>query len=75
MEKTKKNMKNNFFNKKGVTWMFAIISLVFGFWFLDSNLTGNTIVNQQVPINLVSLIGLLLVACSAILISYSVKNR
>lgn len=55
--------------------MFAIIALVFGFWFLDSNLTGNTIVNQQVPINLVSLIGLLLIACSAILISYSVKSR
>lgn len=75
MRKTKKNMKNNFFDKKGVTWTFAVIALFLGFWFLDSSFTGNAIVNKQVPINLLSLIGLLLIVCSAILISYSVKKR
>jgi len=75
MKKTKKNMKNNFFNKKGTIWAFSVIALVLGFWFLDSGFTGNVIVNKQVAINLVSLIGLLLIACSAVLISYSTKKR
>lgn len=68
-------MKENFFRRKGITWVFAIIALVSGFLFLDSGFTGNVIVNKQIPINLLSLIGLLLIACSAILISYSVKKK
>jgi len=68
-------MKNNFFGKKGITSVFAVIALVFGFWFLDSDFTGNTIVNKPIPINLLSLIGLLLIACSVILISYPLKKK
>jgi hypothetical protein len=68
-------MKEKFFSKKAVTWVFAAVSLAFGFWFLDSNFTGNAIVNNQVPISILSLIGLLLIVCSAILISYSVKKK
>jgi len=75
MRKTKKSMKNNFFGKKGITSVFAVIALVFGFWFLDSDFTGNTIVNKPIPINLLSLIGLLLIACSVILISYPLKKK
>lgn len=75
MKKAKKNMKEKFFVKKGVIWMFAAIALFFGFWFLDSSFTGNAVVNKQVPVSLLSLIGLLLIVCSAVLISYSVKKK
>jgi len=68
-------MKNNFFRRRGITWVFAIIALISGFLFLDSGFTGNVIVNKQIPMNLISLIGLLLIACSSVLISYSVKKK
>jgi len=68
-------MKEKFFGKKGVTWIFAAVSLAFGFWFLDSGFTGNAIINKQAPISFLSLIGLLLIVCSAVLISYSVKKK
>ncbi len=71
----KKKMENNFLIKKEITWAFAIIAVISGFWFLDSGFTGNAIVNKQIPVSFLSLIGLLLVACSAILIAYSVKKR
>ncbi len=68
-------MKEKFLVKKGVTWVFAIIAAVSGFLFLDSNSTGNVILNKQSPVSLPSIIGLLLIACSAILIAYSVKKK
>ena len=68
-------MKEKFFAKKGVTWTFAAIALVSGFLFLDSTPTGNVIVNRQDSMNLLSIIGLLLIACSAILIAYSAKKK
>jgi hypothetical protein len=68
-------MKENFFTKKGITWIFATIALVSGFLFLDSNSTGNVILNKQSPVSLISIIGLLLLVCSIILIIYSVKKK
>jgi phosphatidylserine synthase len=68
-------MKEKFFTKKSVTWVFAIIAVVSGFLFLDSTPTGNVIVNKQNPISLLSIIGLLLIACSVILIAYSAKKK
>ena len=75
MKKAKKNMKETFFSRKGVTWVFAAVALAFGFWFIDSSFTGNAVVNNQVPISFLSIIGLLLIVCSAVLISYSVKKK
>ncbi len=65
----------NILIKKGVTWVFAIIAVAAGFMFLDSSFTGNVIVNKQDSVSLVSLIGLLLLVCSAVLIAYSVKKK
>jgi hypothetical protein len=68
-------MEKKFFERKGITWTFAIMALFSGFIFLDSSFTGNVIVNKQSAINLVSIIGLLLIACSTILIAYSIKKK
>jgi hypothetical protein len=70
-----KGMKEKFLAKKGVTWFFAAVAVVSGFIFLDSSPTGNVILNRQSPVSLVSIIGLLLIACSAILIAYSAKKK
>jgi hypothetical protein len=71
----KKNMKYNFFERKEVTLAFAIIALIFSFFFLDANFTGNIITNKLNPITPLSLVSLLLIVCSAVLIAYSVKKR
>lgn len=68
-------MEKRFFERKGITWTFAVIAVVFGFMFLDSGFTGNVIVNKQSTTNLVSIIGLLLITCSTVLIAYSVKKK
>jgi phosphatidylserine synthase len=68
-------MKEKFFARKGVTWVFAIIAIVSGFLFLDSSPTGNVIVNKQSSVNLISMIGLILIACAAVLIAYSAKKK
>jgi membrane protease YdiL (CAAX protease family) len=68
-------MERRFFEKKGITWAFAVVSLIFGFMFLDSGFTGNVIVNKPGAINLVSIIGLLLITCSTVLITYSIKKK
>jgi hypothetical protein len=65
----------NLFRKRTVAGIFAIAALIAGILFLDSGLTGNIIVNKQSPISAVSLIGLLLVLCSAVLIIYSVREK
>lgn len=68
-------MEKKLFERKWITWTFAIIALFSGFMFLDSGFTGNVIINKQSAISLVSVIGLLLIACSTILIAYSVKKK
>jgi hypothetical protein len=68
-------MEKKFFERKAITWTFALISLIFGFMFLDSSFTGNVIVNNQNTINVISIIGLLLIASSTVLIAFSVKKK
>jgi hypothetical protein len=71
----KKNKhRANFFEKRPVTISFAAIALLFGFFFLDSGITGNAVLNKQIPVNLVSIAGLLLILCSVILVAYSLKK-
>ncbi len=67
--------KESFFKKKFVTFAFALISLLGGFLFLNSNITGNVIVIRPYPVSIVSLVGLLLILCSAILFAYSIKKK
>ena len=47
IRKSKDNMEKRFFERKGITWAFAIVSLIFGFIFLDPSFTGNVIVNKE----------------------------
>lgn len=72
---SKKDMEKKFFERKGVTWVFSAIALISGVVFLDSNPTGNVIVNNKNSVSIISLLGLLLILCSVILITYSVKKK
>jgi len=71
--------KNNFWislKAKRSTTIFALIALIGGFLFLNqSNVTGNIILSKENPINIISIIGLLLILCSVILSLYSIKKR
>jgi hypothetical protein len=71
----KKVMKNSILVRKEVTWIFAVAALFSGFMFMDTSLTGNVIINKQAPVSLISIVGLLLIACSIVLIAYSVKKK
>ena len=71
--------KNNFWislKTKRSTTIFALIALIGGFLFLNqSNVTGNIILSKENPINIISIIGLLLILCSVILSLYSIKKK
>ncbi len=73
--------KQSFFEKRSVVATFGILALLGGFYFINTSLlatgrvTGNTITNMLYPINLVSVIGLLLIICSAILIVYAIVKK
>lgn len=67
--------EENFFKRKEVTTLFSIFALVSGFVFLNkAGVTGNVILEGQVNNNLISLIGLTLVLCSAVLAIYSARK-
>jgi len=70
-------MKNTkrFFKRKVITGIFSIISLIAGFWFLDSSITGGVIMNKEFSVSPLSFVSLLLFVCSAILIVYSLKKE
>ena len=59
---------------KKVVAGFAIIALLGGFFFLNNTLTGNIIVESENSISLISIIGLLLIACSIILGAYAIRK-
>jgi hypothetical protein len=67
--------KKDFLKKPLTAGMIGAISLLGGFYFLGNRITGNIILEDNVTFSLLPLIGLLLIACSAILIIYSIKKR
>jgi len=67
--------KENFFKTRKTTVSFAIIALITGFLFLNRSITGNVILNNENSFSLLSLIGLLLIACSVILGVYALKKK
>lgn len=67
--------KENFFKTRKATVSFALMALVGGFLFLNQSITGNIILDSENSFNLVSLMGLLLIACSIILGAYSLKKK
>ena len=69
----------NFFERRGVVAAFGIIALLGGIYFIQpaisGNVTGNVIVSDTL-FSIVPLIGILLLICSVILLSYAtVKKR
>ena len=67
--------KNPFLKRKSTTAVFALIAFLGGFLFLNHSLTGNVIINESRYLDLVSLVGLGLIACSLTLALYSVKRK
>ena len=66
--------KAKWFKTKSVAAVFAVVAFVVGFSFLDGGSTGNVILDNHYPVDFVSIIGLLLILCSAILAVYILKK-
>ncbi len=67
--------EENFFKKKKTTASFALASLIVGFFFIGrGGITGNAILNTQYPISILSIIGIGLILCSAVLAIYSIRK-
>jgi len=68
-------MVKSFLNLKKTAGVLAAVSLTSGFFFLDQGTTGNVVLNGDVPmVDLISIIGLALVFCSAVLAVYAIKK-
>lgn len=67
--------KVKWFKAKKVAAVFAAVAFIIGFLFLDKGVTGNVILDNKYPVDFISLIGLLLVLCSAILAVYLIKKQ
>ncbi|MFH1326585.1 MAG: hypothetical protein ABIH59_00470 [archaeon] len=77
----KKKEKQSFFQKKSVVATFGIVALLGGFFFLNSTIiapgvTGNIIINKHYQgFSYLSIIGFLLILCSAILVVYAIVKK
>lgn len=69
--------KESFLKNKKVISAFAIAALVFGIGFVNKTMTGNVVSTTQYPStqNILPLIGIGLVICSAILSAYIIFKR
>ena len=65
----------DWFKGKQSTSIFAVISLIGGFLFLNQGITGNVILDKDYSINLISIIGMFLIVCSIILGLYSLRKK
>jgi hypothetical protein len=67
--------KVKWFKAKSIAAVFAAVAFVIGFLFLDKGVTGNIILENKPPVDFVSLVGLFLVLCSAVLAVYIIKKK
>lgn len=67
--------KESLFKTKKITSTLAIVALGTGFYFLNSNRTGNVILESGSSFNCLGLIGLCLIACSLILGVDSIRKK
>jgi multisubunit Na+/H+ antiporter MnhB subunit len=76
--------QRSFFQKRSVVAAIGIIALLSGFVFLNmgamvnpftGRVTGNAISSSFFPFSLISIIGMLLLVCAAILIIYALVKR
>lgn len=61
--------------RKKIAAVFAFLTFIVGFLFLDTSTTGNVVLNGTPSFNIASIVGLLLIFCSAILTIYTVRKR
>ena len=66
---------NEFLRSKGATSIFALASLAGAFIFLNKSLTGMSVSENSTSLSLLTIIGLLLIACSVILGVYSIRKK
>ncbi len=67
--------KQKFFKKPAITAAFGVVALFGGFYFLGTKITGNVVRETSSGFSALSFIGLLLIACSAVLVVYSIKKK
>ncbi len=61
--------------RKKIAAVFAFITFIVGFLFLDTSSTGNVVLNGTPSFDIGSMVGLLLIVFSAILTIYVVRKR
>jgi len=67
--------KQSFFEKKSVVATFGVLALLSGIFFVrPKGVTGNIILSSRSVVDLTSIIGLLLLICSAILLAYAIAR-
>ena len=70
-----KGMKKTGYKTKSIASILAGIFFIAGFIMLNKEMTGNVIFDESSTFNPISLIGLLLVICSAVLVIWIVKSK
>jgi len=66
--------KEEILKTKKATTIFAILALMGGFLFLSPSITGGFILESSDSFSPLSLIGLVLIGCSIVLATYSLKK-
>jgi Mg2+ and Co2+ transporter CorA len=61
--------------QKKVVGLFAVIGIIGGIFFTGTEITGNVILTENTKINLIPIVGILLLVCSAILLTYILKKK
>jgi len=67
--------KEEILKTKKATTIFAILALIGGFLFLSPSITGGFILESSDSFSPLSLIGLVLIGCSIVLATYSLKKK
>lgn len=70
----KMKKEKEFFKNKKTIVITGIISFIGGIFFITKRVSGNIISSDYYSFNLVGIIGILLIICSAILFYYNAKN-
>ena len=65
----------NILKTKKAATIFAITALIGGFLFLSASITGGFILEKSDSFSPLSLIGLVLIGCSIVLATYSLKKK
>lgn len=67
--------KLSWFKTKIVMGIFSALFFTSGILFINKKITGNVVIENSDSLNLIPIVGILLILCSAILVFYSIKKR